>query len=468
MSVQTTTVTHSVARKLAEWALGLDLREVPSTVLERVKLHILDQIGAQVSCRSLPAPRIAQQYARSFGAPGRASILGTNLHLDAEAAAFVNGTAGSSFEIDDYGGNGAYAHPGCVVVPGVLAVAETNGASGADVLRAATVGFETVIRLALATMPSMLLERGFHQTATHGVFAVALVSSMLEQFDLQTTIDALGVAGSHAAGTCEFAQSGGEVKRAHAGIGAAGGIRSARLARLGLSGPPTIFEGKRGFLQAFCNAHDARFLYQQLGSHWHFPERGALKPHASCALVHHHFAAYDKLKQEHQFSPDDIESVVLGCEPLTLVHTGAVGPHPTDVVGAQFSAQYGMAMRIVKGRNDVGSYLDAEAEKFQDPLVAAIAERVTLQVDPECATEIPMGKVTLNLRNGSTFSASAYALGSPFNPMSRSDVERKYLDLVSRDFGDSVAQTTLDLIMDLEGLDNVRQITSLFFDDAPP
>ncbi|MEJ8850793.1 MmgE/PrpD family protein [Variovorax rhizosphaerae] len=451
-----------VARQLAEWALALDLRDVDAAMLERVKLHILDQIGAQVSCYDLPAPRIARAYVTQFGRSGPASILGTAHRADPEDAAFVNGTAGSSFEIDDYGGNGAYAHPGCVIVPGGLAVAEALGASGASLLRAATVGFETIIRLALASMPSMLLGRGFHQTAAHGVFGVALTTAMLERFDLDATVDALGVAGSHASGTTEYSQSGGEVKRAHAGIGAAGGIRSARLARLGLSGPPTIFEGKRGFLQAFCNAHDARFLHEQLGSHWHFPERGALKPHASCALIHHHFAAYDELRAAHAFSAGDVEQVVLGCEPLTVVHTGATGPRPTDIVGAQFSAEYGIAMRIVSGRNDAGAYLDAERDQFQNPAVAAIAGRVRLEVDPDCATQIPKGKVTLYLRDGRVLFATAYALGSPFNPLGRGDIEQKYLDLVSRNFGDKTARSSLGLIMNLEDVADVRQLTGLF------
>ncbi|MNK94942.1 MmgE/PrpD family protein [compost metagenome] len=454
--------TPPVAQQLAEWALALELRDVDAAVLERVKLHVLDQIGAQVSCSDLPAPRIAQAYVTQFGRSGPASILGTPLQADAEGAAFVNGTAGSSFEIDDYGGNGAYAHPGCVIVSGGLAVAETLGASGASLLRAATVGFETIIRLALATMPSMLLGRGFHQTGAHGVFGVALVTALLEQFDLETTVNALGIAGSHASGTTEYSQSGGEVKRTHAGIGAAGGIRSARLARLGLSGPPTIFEGKRGFLQAFCNAHDARFLHEKLGSHWHFPERGALKLHASCALIHHHFAAYDKLRVKHTIAPGDIEQVVLGCEPLTLVHTGATGPRPTDIVSAQFSAEYGIAMRIVTGRNDVGAYLDAEAGGFQDPAIADIAGRVRLEVDPECATEIPKGKVTLHMRDGTVLSDTAYALGSPFNPLSRDDIEQKYRDLVARKFGDEIARSSLQMIMNLEQLPDARALTRLF------
>jgi 2-methylcitrate dehydratase PrpD len=451
-----------VARQLAEWALQLQLRDIPPPVLERMKLHLLDQVGCQVSCRTLPAPRITQDYVRQFGRPGQASVLGTSLQADAEDAAFANATAGSSFEIDDYGGNGANAHPGCVVVPGALAVAEARGASGAEMLRAAAAGFETIIRLALASMPSMLLERGFHQTAAHGVFAVALQAAMLEGDDLETAVNALAIAGSHASGTTEYAQSGGEVKRAHAGIGAAGGIRAARLARLGLTGPATIFEGKRGFLQAFCNAHDARFLHEGLGSHWHFPDYAALKAHASCALIHHHFAAYDRIRADHAIDPAQVEEVVLGCEPLTVVHTGATGPRPTDIVSAQFSAEYGIAMRIVKGRNDVGSYLDEEAEGFSHPVVTALAQRVRLEVDPECATKIPKGKVTLRMCDGRTLSATAYALGSPFNPLGREDVERKYLGLVARDFGDAVAAKSLALIMNLEEVADVRQLTRMF------
>jgi 2-methylcitrate dehydratase PrpD len=119
-------------------------------------------------------------------------------------------------------------------------------------------------------------------------------------------------------------------------------------------------------------------------------------------------------------------------------------------------------MRIVKGRNDVGSYLDAEAQNFQEPAVAAIARRVRLEVDPECATEIPKGKVTLHMRNGSVLSATAYALGSPFNPLGRDDIEQKYVDLVARDFGDEIARTSLRMIMNLEQVPDVRQLTQLF------
>jgi 2-methylcitrate dehydratase PrpD len=294
------------------------------------------------------------------------------------------------------------------------------------------------------------------------VFAVALETAILEGDDLDTAVQAIAIAGSHASGTTEFARSGGEVKRVHAGISVAGGIRSARLARMGLSGPPTILEGKRGFLQAFCNGFEPHYLTEKLGSHWHFPERAAIKLFASCALMQPHFAAYDKIKAQHAFSVQDIEEVLLGCDPLAYVHTGAVGPRPTDVLGAQFSAQYGVALRIIKGRNDVGTYLDAEAAGFGDPAVQTMSERMRMVQDPECTFEHPLGRVTLRLRDGRTLSDSAFAPGSPGNPVTRADIERKFRHLVSRDFGDRVADESLDLIMNLEQVSNVGQITRLF------
>ena len=64
----------------------------------------------------------------------------------------------------------------------------------------------------------------------------------------------LAIAGSHAGGTMEYDQSGGEVKRMHNGMACCGGLRSAMLAQMGLTGPPTIFEGERGILKVIPGA----------------------------------------------------------------------------------------------------------------------------------------------------------------------------------------------------------------------
>ena len=454
--------TQPAARQLAEWALSLKLNDIEPRVLERVKLHILDQVGAQVSCHALPTCVITQDYVAKFGTPGAASILGTLHRADPEFAGLANATSGSAFEIDDYGGAGANCHPGCAVVPGALAVAEAVGASGAEFLRAAAVGFETVIRLALASMPSLLLERGFHHTSALGGFAVALECAMLEGDDVDVAVNAISIAGSHASGTTEYSRTGGEVKRVHAGICVAGGIRSARLARLSLTAPPTIFEGRRGFLQAFCNAHDPAPITAGLGTKWNFIERASIKLFASCALMQPHFAAYDKIVAAHEFAADDVDDVLLGCDPLTMVQCGGIGPRPHDILGAQFSSEYGIAMRIAHGRNDVGSYLDQQKAEFRDPAVLAVADRVRLTLDDECKFEDPLGRVTLRLRDGRTLTNAAFAPGSPGNPATSDDIKRKYRDLVSREFGDEITERSMDMIMNIENVDNLGELTRLF------
>lgn len=454
------------AEQIARWALSLRLEDIPPEVLERVKLHILDQFGAQAGCFAMAEPLRIRQYAVTYGRAGGATIIGTDLRLDAEMAALVNGTSGGGFEIDDYGANGANAHPGCAIVPASLAVAETEGASGLRFLLACVASFEFSLRLSLATMPSMFLERGFHMTGSHGVFTSALAYSVLKGFDPATAAHAMAIAGSLAGGTTEYSRSGGEVKRVHGGFGAAGGIRSGRIACLGLTGPSMILEGKRGFLQAVCNTYREEFLTADLGRRWHFIECAAIKPFAACGLMHPHLAAVDRIKAAHAFAPGDIVEIVAGCDPLTLVHTGSAGPVPTALVGAQFSLEFGVAMRLVRGKNDVGAYLDLEAGGFDAPDITAVSTKVRLEHDEECARTQQLGRLTIRLKDGRVLTDTAFAPGSPFNPMSRADVEEKFMDLVSRNFGAGQARRAMDVIMNVETCADLSALAGLFAKDA--
>lgn len=452
----------TIAERYGEWCGTTSLSDIPAEMRDRVKLHILDQLGAQVSCRNMPTVVLAYEYVRRYAREGEAHLMGTANRYDAEFAGFANGTAGSAFEIDDYGGNGAYSHPGCTVVPAAIALAEECGASGVDVLRGAALGFETVIRLARTTMPSMFLERGFHHTSVLGALGVAVTGGALLREPAQVATNAISLAASQAAGTTEYAQSGGEVKRCHAGMAVATGIRALRLAQAGLTAPPTILEGKRGFLQAYCNGYDESQMLSELGQRWFFLEHGAIKPYAACGLFHHHFAAYDTLLKTHRFQPADIEHAELGCEPLMIIHNGAHGPEPKDIVGAQFSTEYSMAMRIVLGKNDVGAYLDMQEQNFSNPEILALARRISTKEVKEFGSFPPRGSVKIRLANGREIEAEGYALGSPENPLAPADIQEKYLQLVARECGDDIARRSMELILTLEEVKDLGEITRLF------
>jgi 2-methylcitrate dehydratase PrpD len=449
--------------RLGTWAAGLTVDDLPAPVVARVKTHILDQVGAGLACAEMPWVASVREYALRYGAPGGCTVLGTDRRLDAEGAVLVNSTAGHGFELDDYC-SGTFAHPGCVAVPSALAVGEELDATGADVLVAAALAFELIVRLALATMPSMLVERGLHQTPIHGVFGAALAAGRLMGLPAAELGMALSIAGSQAGGTVEYAQTGGEVKRLHAGFGSAGGIRAARLAAAGMTGPPTVLEGKRGVLQAFCADPQPQVLWEGLGETWHLADYLSIKPYCCAASIHPAIDGVRHLMAEHGLRPEDVDILRVGLSRHALLHVGSTGPAPRDMTGAQFSAHFSLALSVVAGGNGIDEYLAAQEAGFADPLTLDVARRVELHFDEEVEEELPrgyLGKIALHTKDGVELAHRSYARGSVMNPLSADEVDAKFLNNAERAVGAEPAAELLALLGHLEELPGAAGVLAL-------
>ncbi len=411
---------------LAAFAAELDPAGIPADVREKVLLHTLDQIGAQVIGATQEWNAIIREYALAESPDGEATFVGSARRGRPEWAAMANATAGHGFEIDDYHPE-ALSHPGCVVVPSVMAALEAEGAA-VEPLTALTIGFEAVIRMGLAAQPSMIYDRGFHESCATGIFGVTAAVARLFGFDSQEAASALGIAGSHASGTTEYTQSGGEVKRLHAGLAAMGGIRAAELVRRGFSGPMTILEGKRGFFQAFTDIAHPERLVDGLGESWELLDTG-IKPFPCCSLLHAPIQAVRSMVQEDGLRADEVAGIVLGCDRFSLIHVGGIGPHPTDMTGAQFSAEFTIGMALAAGGADAEHYLAAAAGAFADPEVLAVAERTRLELWEDADEAFPnefLSRVTVTRADGSTLVRDEYAKGSSRNPMSADEIRAKF------------------------------------------
>jgi 2-methylcitrate dehydratase PrpD len=436
--------------QLAGFAAGLTAGTLPDEVRDKVLLHTLDQVGAQVIGATMRWNRIVREYALDSSPDGPAAVVAADRRLTAEWAALANATAGHGLEIDDYHPT-ALSHPGCVAVPTVLAVGEALARRGADAVAALAAGFEGVVRIGLAVMPAMLHGRGIHETCVEGVFGAALAAGRLRGMAADTLAGALGVAGSHASGTTEYTQSGGEVKRLHAGLGAAGGIRAVELAARGFTGPPTVLEGRRGVLQAFCDEPRVAALTDGLGERWELLDC-AIKPYFNCGLIHAPTAALLDLVAETGLRAEDVEEIVVGCDRLSLVHVGTIGPHPRDMTGAQFSAEFSLALALVVGGNDVGHYLAAERDGYRSPAVTAVAERVRLELDPAVDAAFPAAfrtSLRVRRRDGSWLHRAASAPGSPENPLSPDAVRAKFARTVEPVVGPERAAAVVRAVDDL-------------------
>ena len=179
-------------------------------------------------------------------------MLGDARNYAPTAAALINGTLAHSLDFDDTHAE-ASLHSSAPIVPAALAAAELSGSSGKDLIAAVVAGYEVQIRLSLALNPSDHYDRGFHPTATCGVFGAAAAAGKLFGMDAAGIQNAFGIALSQAAGSMEFLVDGAWTKRSHVGQAAQNGLICAAIAAEGFKGTETGLRRPRRFPQRLCS-----------------------------------------------------------------------------------------------------------------------------------------------------------------------------------------------------------------------
>src|SRR6516225_6917499 len=237
---------------LAEFVSGLRFDRLDAEVRHYARRHLLDTAGVMISGAEGDVATRAEAMLAAVRGGGRIPVPGRVRRADLLDAAFLGGTAAHGIELDDGYRQGS-VHPGCTVVPAVLAVGYDMGASGKAVIEAIVAGYETAIAIARACHPE-LRQRGFHPTGACAVFGAAAATAKLCSLTPPQIANAFGIAASSAAGLFAFVNGGGDIKRLHAGHAAREGVQAALLAERGVEGPPGVIEGRDGFMQAFGGA----------------------------------------------------------------------------------------------------------------------------------------------------------------------------------------------------------------------
>ena len=268
-------------KKLVQLCHQLDYTDVPTEVVNRVKYLLIDYIGVAARGALSESSQPVHKMIRWQGDfPNGTPIIGTKLKTSTSYAALANGIAAHSLELDDVV-NAASLHPGVSIMSAALPAGSQAGVNGKDFITAVVAGYEVTVKLGIALDPAAHYARGFHPTATCGTLGAAITAAKLLNVDLSTLSNAIGIAGSQAAGSMEFLSDGAFTKRFHAGWSAHSGIIAAQLAKDGFTGPHTILEGKFGFLHAYSsNSNPEKIL-----SGWGHPYeimRTSIKPHACC------------------------------------------------------------------------------------------------------------------------------------------------------------------------------------------
>lgn len=450
-------------RKLAEFISSLRYEHIPSEVIERIKLLMLDSLGCALYGADLDWCRILRSALLDTDQTRTTSIWGTNHKLSSPHAALVNGTQIQSFELDDVHRQGVL-HVGAVTLPALIAVAESHRTlTGRDFLAAAVAGYEVGPRVGLC-MGQEHIGQGWHSGATVGVFSAAAAAARGLGLDAEKTIHALGIAGTQSAGLMA-AQYGAMVKRMHAGRSSQSGLYGALLARAGFTGIVDIFEAPYGgFCTTFSRSSD-RFKLDELSAglgERYETMRISLKFYSCVGSNHTTLDAIRDIQKRRPFTLAELEKIVVHGSQVTVDHVG--WPYrPAGLTSAQLNLAFCVATLLLEG--------DVFVEQFKQNAVddadrIALSRKVEVVQDPEITA---LGsefrhkvRVDVHLNDGSVHSETREApRGSELSFATTADVLEKFHKLSRCALSDAQQQSLIDAMLRLEELDDAAELGRL-------
>ena len=222
-----------ITRRLAEYAAQLTFADLPVATVEKTKQAVLDLLGIAIRASvERESSAVTRKVADELGVPGRATGIGIGPRYQPQYAALLNATFAHTLDFDDTH-EGSSLHPGAPVIPAVLAIGEEKEATGRQVVTAIVAGYDTSVRISEAADPGSQYERGFHMTATCGVFGATAALVNLTGAGADVLENAFGINGSQAAGSLQFLENGAWNKRIHTGLTAHNAILALRFAQAG-------------------------------------------------------------------------------------------------------------------------------------------------------------------------------------------------------------------------------------------
>lgn len=426
---------------LADFAAKLQYDTIPAHVVRRTEDLFLDWLGSALAGRPARAVQTIERFAQRMGPTnGDSEVLVSRRRTTPLFAAMVNAAASHVAEQDDVH-NGSVFHPAAVVFPAVLAVAQSTGASGRDLLCAAVVGYEVGIRVGEFLGRSHY--RIYHTTATAGTVAAAAAVGRLLGLDAERMLHAFGSAGTQAAGLWEFLRDAADSKQLHTAKAAADGLTAAYLAADGFTGAKQILEGAQGMAAGMSSDADPAKLIDGLGTRWVLVET-SFKFHASCRHTHPAADALQQVMRNHQLQPSDIAQVI------THVHQAAIdvlGPvtEPQTVHQSKFSMGTVLGLIAVFDRAGLAEF-DAS---FLAPEVVAVRDKVRMALDEEVDSAYPqrwIGKVTVHTTDGRMLTGRVdEPKGDPGNTLSRAEIEEKARRLAA--YGAGASEVEMDALI---------------------
>ena len=448
-----------VTQALADFIAHLRFGDIHPSLIQSFKGYLLDGIGCGLYGSSLPWSQMVNQFIRQQRGKKESTLWLERFRGPCSNVSLGLGVMIHSFDFDDY--HNAKVHPGAAVIPSAIVIGEKLGASGPSTLLAMVAGYETMIRVSLATGPNSSRLKGWHLTGTTGTFGAAAAAGSLLGLGEDKMASALGMAGTQSAGLWAFTADGAMSKRFHAGRSSQSGVMAALLAQKGYQGPTQILEAEDGgFCRATSDQVDFSLATAGLGERYLSGDVN-IKPYACCASSHSAIDAVWQLKERYRIIPSEVEKVLVKTAKGVKVQCG-FEYEPLSVVQAQMSLQYIVAVALLEGKVLLEQFGE---DKMADPKILELAKRVEIVLDDEIEKVYPdryANKVEMILRSGERFETRVdFAKGSFENPMSFGQVVEKFRSLAGKVINKDRMDPLIEKVESIEKLDDIRKLTRL-------
>ncbi|HET6609959.1 MAG TPA: MmgE/PrpD family protein, partial [Rhodopila sp.] len=426
--------------------------------LEWTASAFADTVGVTLAGIQDQGPQILLRVPGIAAAPGPALIHGTNRRTSALDAALVNGTAGHALDYDDVAGS-LGGHPSVMLVPAIIPLAESLGSSGRDMVLAYVAGYETACRIARGVHHHHY-EKGWHPTATLGIFGTVAAASRLLNLNVDRIAVALGMAASFSAGL--KANFGTMTKPLHVGHGVRDGVFAALMAQQGFTANPGAFEHTQGFLDVFNGP--GTYNVGAILNEWYDPFEcsGAgdpgLKPYPCCGSTHPSISRMIDLSQRHDLTADRVERILVMPHARRLPHTN--NPDPRTPLGAKFSIQYCVARGLIDRAIKLEHF---EGDAPFDPAIRTLMRKIEARPHPDMPEDWGT-EVIVETTDGKRLASRLddYPSRGPAGvPMTHAELWSKFHDCGRRSLPDEQLGELFDTLMTIGDASDTTRLTRL-------
>ena len=459
-----------ITRELAKFAVETKWGDLPASIIDETKQVLMEHLGVTLASLSTDKGKIMAAMGRRFGGPPEASIIGLGDKVSCSSAALANGEMMICLDYHDIIAGG---HDGLFVIPPALAIAESTGASGKDLILATALGLEISTRLARAAGWHMITpEEVRRQKGTnpptgknaHSNYGATAGVGRLLGLNPEKMANALGIAGHYicssvAAGEREMSQRG-MTKYVVPGWQNTAAVAGALMAEMGYTGDTTILDRTERL------KWNPEVITEDLGKTWIYNYQLHYKPYPTCGAFQKDLDCFYNIIEENKIMPDEIESVkVIGA--ANIMGQGLPPSSLESLYSAQFNVPYNMSLLAHRVRRGV-EWADPDTKK--NPEILKFMSKVTAQADPEYLKEVEKhreqdpktrpAKVKVMARGKTFTNEILYRRGDTFTDVSwtQEDAVGKFKHNAERILTKGKIERATKLLLGLEKLDNVSKL----------